>query len=262
MKIIQLFLKEQHGAVVSRTVLSLQRGQGIAGDVNACVGSPRQILFVSQPFLLEFGLAPGDLSENILVDAEIERLSSGQVLQIGNDALVRLTCFCDPCSNLEKLQPGLTKRLLGKRGFLAMVVRAGMIYRGDAISLTNYQFPAIPNHAKGKFYEFLPRIPVGRVVRTPELLMALGLTKSYYRSVPTFLRKAQGKLPVHRIVGRDGSLMNKYVDCQHQTLLEEGVEVVANRVPSKYCWEPTRFHDLELLTESLSVEKCDVHALS
>lgn len=95
MRAIALFIKDKHGKPVKkRDAISLQRGYGIEGDVNAQMGSPRQVLITSETALLRFNLLPGDLGENFLVDSSIERFSSGQVLQIGQ-ALIRLTFFAN-----------------------------------------------------------------------------------------------------------------------------------------------------------------------
>lgn len=63
----------------------------------------------------------------MLIDAEIEHFSSGMVLQVGSEALIRLSFLCEPCAYLDKIQPGLAKRIKGKRGFLGIVVRDGEI---------------------------------------------------------------------------------------------------------------------------------------
>ena len=115
MRVKQLFIKDKHRVLVDkRETLTLRRGYGIEGDVSAQVGSPRMVLIVSVTTIDSFSLKPGDLGENILIDAEFERLSSGQVLRFGQNALIRITFLCEPCATLEKIPTGLSKKIKGR----------------------------------------------------------------------------------------------------------------------------------------------------
>jgi len=245
MQVIQLLTKQQRGGpVVARDRLMLQRGYGIEGDRSSTAGSPRQVLWVSASALAEFNLKPGDLQENFLLDTSIEALNSGQVLQIGRSALVRLTYLCEPCSYLNTLKPGLAHQIQGKRGQLGMVIRDGLVRLGDRVTLTNHQFPVLPDDVRGRFTEFVARIPPGKVVRTDALLLALGLTRGYYRAIPRLMKTAAIDLPVHRIITIDGSLMTNHLPNQAQTLQQEGVEIINYQVSSDYCWRSIDFHEL------------------
>ncbi|HEY9623431.1 MAG TPA: MOSC domain-containing protein [Crinalium sp.] len=247
MKVIKLFKKQgAHQGVHSCESLLLRRSYGIEGDANAAIGSPRQVLMAGLPSLTQFDLQPGQMQENMLIDCAVEAFISGQVLQIGSDALIRLMHLCEPCATLEKLQPGLAKRIKGKRGLLGMVVRDGWIKVGDHVTLTAHQFPLIPESTRGRFEEFVSRIPSGNVVRTSDLLLALGLTRGYYRSIPILLKKSAAQIPVHRVVASDGSLLLRHVPHQRDALLSEGVELVNDRVADRYYWQPIDFHDLGL----------------
>lgn len=212
--------------------------------MNAIAGSPRQILLAGEPALRQFGLQPGDLQENLLLDAAIEEFCSGQVVQVGETARIRLMELCEPCASLDKIQPGLSKRISGHRGFLGMVVQDGVIWRGDRLTLTTQQFPPIPSSTRGKFEEFVSRIPPGRVVRTTELLMAMGLTQSYARSIPIWIKKSPGFLPVHRIIAANRTLLLSHLPEQAKQLQQEGVKVLNGRVSLAYDWEPCHFHAL------------------
>lgn len=249
MRVTKLFFKQKHGMPVKECKrLILHRGYGIEGDINRQAGSPRQVLIASTMTLANFGLYPGDLGENILIDSQFETFSSGQVLCVGKEALIRLAFLCEPCANLDKIQSGLAKKIKGKRGFLGIVVRDGSIEIGDNISLTPHILPEIPNDTKGRFNEFVRRIPAGKAVKTSDLLLALGVSKAYYRSIPVFLKKASRNLPIHRIVRADGSLLSEYISEQDQLLRAEGVEIVSNRIADdSYYWERGNFHDLGML---------------
>ncbi|HAZ42972.1 MAG TPA: hypothetical protein DDW76_02110 [Cyanobacteria bacterium UBA11369] len=246
MKVTKLFIKQEHGIPAKECLaLTLQRGRGILGDINALPGSPRQVLIASTSTLVEFGLKPGELGENILIDAEIEHFSSGMVLQVGLSALIRLSFLCEPCAYLDKIQPGLAKRIKGKRGFLGIVVRDGEIALEDKISVTPYRLKAIPNEAKGRFSEFVQRIPLGKVVKTTELLFAMGVSKAYSRAIPTFLKKADSRLPIHRIVRADGRLLSEYIVEQERSLVQEGIEIKLDRIANpNFYWESSQFHEL------------------
>lgn len=242
-------MKEKNGTRVKECqAIALQRGVGIAADVHAIAGSPRQVLLASTSTLADFDLKPGDLGENILVDGEIEQFSSGQVLRVGKETLIRLTFRCEPCANLDKIHPGLSKIIKKRRGFLGIAVGGGEIAIGDEVSLTPYKLPAIPDDAKGRFSEFVRRIPPGKVVNTADLLLALGASKAYYRAVPTFLKKAAPELPVHRIVRADGRLLSEYISQQEQLLIAEGVAVAGERVEGdNFYWENAKFHEVKEL---------------
>ncbi|NJN85710.1 MAG: MOSC domain-containing protein [Leptolyngbyaceae cyanobacterium SL_7_1] len=243
MRILQLFRKSVvDGTQQALDRLTLTRGMGIVGDSHAQVGSPRQVLFVSQPVLDRFSLQPGDLWENILVDGEVEALTSGQVLQIGS-ARIRLTFDCEPCYLLDRVRSGLSKQLEGQRGMLGMVVADGEIRVGDEVVVVTDNFPAIPTDLKSRLYGFIQRIPVGRVVRSPQLILAIGAPSSTYRVLPVLLKKAPTELPVHRTLTATGQLWAKHLPHQAEWLRAEGVEIVGDRiVDSQYEWSPTEFY--------------------
>jgi alkylated DNA nucleotide flippase Atl1 len=252
MIILKLFKKQLDGSLAADQQLMLKRGYGIEGDRNACVGSPRQVLMVSQPTLTEFDLQPGDLYENILVDTPIADLVSGQVIQIGT-ALIRPTFLCEPCAYLETIRQGLSRRIKGQRGVLGMVAGSGTIAVGDRVIPTSYRLPHLAEDAKSRFLEFVARIPAGKVVATADLVLALGVARAYYRVLPTFIKKAPAHLPVHRIVAIDGSLLSRYIPDQAERLLDEGVEAVAGKVSDRDRWQAESFHDLRLDPQRLSI---------
>ncbi|MBE9101715.1 MGMT family protein [Vacuolonema iberomarrocanum] len=241
-----LFYKPAQGAWVEPTdQLVLKRGCGIVGDANAQVGSPRQVLFAGTPSLQAFGLQPGDLQENLLLDVAVESLESGTVLQLGATARVRLMFLCEPCASLERLKPGLSCKIHGKRGMLGLVVADGTVRLGDPVWMVGDRFPVIPETTRGKFAEFVARIPPGKVVPTKNLLLALGLTTSYARTIPTMLKKSDPTLPVHRIVAADGRLFTQHLPDQRAVLLAEGVAIAGDRVNAAHFWEAESFHLLD-----------------
>ncbi|MEG3437863.1 MOSC domain-containing protein [Pannus brasiliensis CCIBt3594] len=244
----QLSLKTRRGEPSrSRPSLTLTTGIGIDSDVHALAGSPRQVLLVGRRTLDDLDLQPGDLRENLLIEGEIEGFRSGEVLRVGSEALIRLMFSCEPCGNLEKIRPGLAKTIGSRRGMLGMVVRGGRIDPGDEVVPTDYRFPTLSDTVRERFHEFVARIPLGKVVRTSDLLLALGVSRAYYRTLPAFLKRATPDLPVHRLVSVDGGLFEKYLPAHAGLLCAEGVELTGERVAGKdYYWDTGEFHDLVL----------------
>ncbi len=242
MKVLRLFVNtESDRPPLSCSKLDLEQNYGIVGDHHAAVGSPRQVLLVDQPCLERFGLQPGDLYENVLVDGAIAPWQSGQVWQMGQ-ARVRLTFLCEPCAYLETLRPGLVRQMQGQRGWLGLVVGTGAIAVGDRVTLMEATYPPLSEVVWERFTDFVARIPVGKVVTTADLVLALGVTRSYYRVFPGFMKKALATLPVHRIVAMDGSLFSQHVPHQAEWLAREGTTVTGGKVGDRDRWQPEYFY--------------------
>lgn len=246
MKVLKLFVKQRCGAasvMLEYQSLKLRRGYGIEGDSNAAVGSPRQVLLIDQPALDAFGLQPGDLWENILLDVPVNSLQSGDVLNI-NQTLIRITLPCEPCAKLEVKRQGLMRQVRNQRGILGMVVKSGEIAVGNEVILSEQRFSPLAEDVKIRFYEFVAQIPAGNVVTTADLVLGLGVAKAYYRAFPALIKNAPPPLPVHRIVTIDGRLFSRYIPDQAQRLAGEGVEVVAEKVREGNRWQPKDFYNL------------------
>jgi hypothetical protein len=94
---------------------------------------------------------PGDLGENITTrGVDLLSLPSGTRLRLGTEALLELTGLRNPCSQLERFQPGLTAAVLArgpegelvrKAGVMAVVLSGGVVKAGDLIEV---QLPATP----------------------------------------------------------------------------------------------------------------------
>lgn len=106
--------------------------------------------------LMESGFAvwPGELGENITTrGVNLLGLATGSRLRLGKDAVVELTGLRNPCSQLDKFQPGLTNAVLArdaggnlvrKAGVMAVVLVAGEVRPGDAIGIEAPAGPAKP----------------------------------------------------------------------------------------------------------------------
>ena len=105
--------------------------------------------------LVERGHAvfPGDMGENITTRGiDLLGLPAGTLLRMG-DAEVEVTGLRNPCSQIERFQPGLTANVLErgpngelvrKAGVMAIVRRGGIVQPGAPISV---QLPPPPHHA-------------------------------------------------------------------------------------------------------------------
>ena len=109
-------------------------GLGLEGDRSAYEGNMRQVLFMNKETLDEFGLAPGQVKENITVTGlDLSQTKEGQVFFIGDDVTMEIVGDCEPCGKMDAIQPGLKYKLDGRRGMLAMVINGGRIKVGDPV---------------------------------------------------------------------------------------------------------------------------------
>jgi MOSC domain-containing protein YiiM len=92
-----------------------------------------------------FHVSPGELGENITT-AGIDLLSLPRdtELYIGSEAIVQVTGLRNPCTQIDDLQPGLLKAVLGrdsqgnvvrKTGVMGVVLRGGVVRPGDPIRI-------------------------------------------------------------------------------------------------------------------------------
>jgi MOSC domain-containing protein YiiM len=121
--------------------LMLIEGLGVAGDHHARPRSSRQVLLMAEENCDAFGLAPGEVRENIVTRGlDLQALPPGTRLEIGRAAL-EITKDCEPCSFIDGLRHGLRTRMMGRRGMLARVLRSGQIRVADEIRVVR---PAAP----------------------------------------------------------------------------------------------------------------------
>lgn len=249
MRLLRCYTKPARGGRMRHSeLLCLRAGEGIVGDCNRACGSPRQVLIASEPVYRALGLEPGTLRENFLVDGEIERFRSGQVLRIGNEALVRLTIPCEPCAKLNRARPGLAREVAGRRGFLARVVTGGSVRAGDQVELTDSVFEPMPVSPRERVYDVVARIPPGQALGFKALVKTVGLPKTYVRVMPKFLTGAPPHLPVHRVVTSDRGLILRHVPEQSARLMGEGVRFTPDgRVQEDHLWDPVEYFGPETL---------------
>jgi MOSC domain-containing protein YiiM len=145
--------------------ITLIQGLGVEGDAHAGAtvqhlhrmkkhaGEPnlRQVHLIHSELFTELAgeghdVAPGELGENITTAGiDLLGLVTGTTLALGDDAVIEITGLRNPCSQINKLQSGLMKAVLGrdengeivrKSGVMSIVVRGGVVRPGDAIRIT------------------------------------------------------------------------------------------------------------------------------
>lgn len=100
----------------------------------------------------DFAVWPGDLGENITTCAvDLLALPTGTRLHIGATAVVEVTGLRNPCSQLDRFQPGLMAAVLGhdaqgrlirKAGVMGVVAAGGEVKPDDRIEI---EWPAPPH---------------------------------------------------------------------------------------------------------------------
>lgn len=91
-----------------------------------------------------FPLRPGTIGENLLVaDLGVQQMPVGTRLRIGGDVELRLEAPRKPCYVLDAIDPRLKDEIVGRCGYLASVVRGGLVSPGMPI-LVKF---AVPAHA-------------------------------------------------------------------------------------------------------------------
>ena len=111
-------------------------GFGIEGNRHSTDGprKARQILIMDEETLDNFGLEPGQIRENITISGiDLHSLIKGQRVSLGEDVVLEITGFCDPCTFIDGIRPGLREQMIDRRGMLAFAVDGGTIKVGDTV---------------------------------------------------------------------------------------------------------------------------------
>ncbi len=92
-----------------------------------------------------FAISPGQMGENVTTSGvDLLGLPVGARLHLGDEAVVEVTGLRNPCSQLNKLQPGLMAatlardgagNLVRKAGIMAVVLASGEVRGGDSVRI-------------------------------------------------------------------------------------------------------------------------------
>ena len=187
--VTNLYIKRKHGAALHEVTTFAFDKDGISSGI-ACAPF-RQVLIASRPVLMDCGLKPGDLRENVLLEDDgLYDLPSGTVVRLGQ-ALIRLTFHCEPCKQILKLIA--FDRIVHRRGVFGCFLNEGTISLGDSLVVTEQKFEPIPYAVSERIRWFLSKGKAPAAAR--QLIHAIGLPPSYARAMPRLLEKF---LPVAR----------------------------------------------------------------
>lgn len=216
-------------------------GEGIVGDCHAQRLGPRQVLVVRAEDLDELGLEVGQVRANIATRALSTReLASGNVLHIGADVEIRITHVCEVCSVLRRYVPGdVFPDLPGRRGWLGVFLTGGRMAVGDAITVTQGLYEAVPDAIYDRLAWVVAQIPPGHITTYADLIQIVGASKSYVRAMPTYLKRADAAgLPAHRVLTSERRL-NRHLPEQRALLEAEGVSIAGvERRTNASDWNP------------------------
>jgi len=165
----------------------LMAGAGIDGDRHRDPASPRQLLLASSATYADLNLAPHALRENLLLDTPIDALPSGTVLQIGDQAQVRLMFACEACGRLDLHGAHVAARIGARRGVLARVVQGGAICTGDTVRDLGPLLSAWSDDWHERVAQVIDAMPRDTLIDYALLARLAGIQSTYCRAFPRFL---------------------------------------------------------------------------
>ncbi|MCH7725480.1 MAG: MOSC domain-containing protein [Planctomycetes bacterium] len=181
--VTHLFIKERYGAEQHSVNSFDANTHGIKGNVPCA--TLRQILILNTETLSKFGVQPGALRENAIVnDDELHDYPSGSVVVLGT-IRIRLTFHCEPCAKIRGIAD--PKAILHSRGYLGTVLNMGCVARGDKFANHGQLFPPIPYRTIDRVKWFLDTYP--SPVSASHLVEGIGLAKGFCRAVPGYLKQ-------------------------------------------------------------------------
>jgi hypothetical protein len=171
-QVIAVAISESHSfSKTCRSEIELIAGLGVSGDAhcgatvkhrsrvaqNPLQPNLRQVHLIHSELFDElkergFHVQPGQIGENIATrNLDLLRMPRGTQLQLGQQARIELTGLRNPCSQLDRFQPGLMQAVLDKddagnlvrkSGVMAIVLSGGCVRPGDIIEV---YLPPLPH---------------------------------------------------------------------------------------------------------------------
>ena len=99
-----------------------------------------------------FEVRPGEMGENVTTAAiDLLGLPRGARLRLGDEAVIEVTGLRNPCRQIDDLQPGLLKQVVGRAedgslvrraGVMGVVLSGGTVRPGDPIAV---DLPPLPH---------------------------------------------------------------------------------------------------------------------
>jgi MOSC domain-containing protein YiiM len=134
-QITHIFIKPGKGAEM-KSVQNVRAVKDMGLENDQAYGKKnRQILLIEKETLMAFGLQPGQIRENVVVeDLVISNMPSGTKLKSG-EVLLEITGDCAPCDYLNSVKPGLMDAIRGRRGMFATVLAGGTLQVASNISI-------------------------------------------------------------------------------------------------------------------------------
>jgi methylated-DNA-protein-cysteine methyltransferase-like protein len=188
------------------------------------------VLLVRQEDLDELGVGAWEVRANIsIAGLDPSSLESGRVLEVGSSR-IRMTHLCEVCSVLRQyVSRDVFRRLPRRRGSLGVILAGGQISIGDPVLLTEERYPTVPEQIFERLAWVLAQIPSGQVTDYGSLMTLIGGSRSYFRVLPSYLRRAVGEgLPAHRVLNSRGVLIEQHLGGQGALLLREGHKIGAD----------------------------------
>jgi MOSC domain-containing protein YiiM len=112
----------------------LMGSYGLQGDRHAKEGVDNQLLLVDVAVLEDLDLKAGAIFENFTIRGlKIDEMKPGTRLRMGETAIIEISRICKPCKRMNEVRDGLMKKLAGRRGMYARVIRGGQVFLQDAV---------------------------------------------------------------------------------------------------------------------------------
>ena len=116
---------------------------GIKGDHYAKEGGSRQVTIIANDALATVAATVGFQGDahlacrrNILVDSLPDEDLKGKFIRLGNDVVLEITGYCNPCFRMdENFGEGAISAFEKKAGWVARVIEGGSISVGDKFFL-------------------------------------------------------------------------------------------------------------------------------